>query len=128
MSNFNITIYHGPGRDAMLDGITLDYPFGRKHPNDVPPIIDLWIERELEVELVTAEEMSMLYLQFLIGKGTITPDQVFICWVPEDKPLFELRLGTDGDLMDPWPTGFFDDKLKLILGILDSEPKHSIED
>ncbi len=120
MSNFNITIYRGPGRDDMLDGITLGYPFGREHPIDIPPIIDLWIENELQVQIVTAEEMSTLYLQFLIRKGTLTPDQVFICWVPEDEPLYELKLDTDGDPLDPWPTGFFDDKLKLILEILGS--------
>ena len=58
----------------------------------------------------------------LMRSGRLLPDEVAVLYVdntPEDgASVSRLRLGLQGEFLDPWPTGFFDDTLADILGII----------
>lgn len=69
----------------------------------------------------THSESLMLRVRKLIRQGTLAAGQVAILYVDnttdEGVSVRRLRLGDQGELLDPWPTGFFDDSLADILGV-----------
>ncbi|MDN4478650.1 AAA family ATPase [Demequina sp. SYSU T00039] len=74
-----------------------------------------------QVIVETHSENLLLRIRRLVQRGLLQPDEVAVIYVDNDATsgafADRLELGTDGRLLDPWPTGFFDDSLHDILGI-----------
>jgi len=74
-----------------------------------------------QVIVETHSEAILLRVRRLIRGGRLRPDDVAVIYVDntasEGASVRRLRLGDRGELLDPWPTGFFDDGLADILGI-----------
>ena len=67
----------------------------------------------------THSEGILLRLRRLIRVGSLHPDDVSVLYVDNGDGganIRRLRLGAQGELLDPWPTGFFDDSLDDVLG------------
>ena len=111
----HITLHYGPGRAEGLAGRgkPYDHPFSRLMPDEVTAKIDEWVEQDDYLEVVLVEELPFTYLRYLIRRGTLTSTQVRVFWWDEGER--ELRIGEHGELLDPWPTGFFDRSLEFIL-------------
>lgn len=113
-----INLHYGPDRsDAMFDrGHPFDHPFGRLMPEEVIAKVDELIQRTEVLNIMLVEDYPMVYLRYLIRSGKLASHQVHIYWHGQDEPTRELRLGAEGELLDPWPTGFFDRSLEFVLG------------
>lgn len=109
-------LHYGPDRIEGLAGrgLPFDHPFGRLMPDEVIEKIDEWMGDVLVRDIVLVEELPMLYLRYLVRKGDLSPTQVRIFW--HEDEIRELRLGSQGELLDPWPTGYFDRSLEFVLG------------
>ena len=79
------------------------------------------LKRGNQVILETHSESILLRVRRLIRSGKLAPDDVAVVYVDNNADdgvtLSQLRLGESGELLDPWPTGFFDDSLADVLGI-----------
>ncbi|WP_230967657.1 DUF3696 domain-containing protein [Nostoc commune] len=67
--------------------------------------------------LETHSEHLMLRLQKLIREGQLKPEDVSVIYVDsnsEGSQCLELRLDEEGDFIDEWPDGFFEDDFKEI--------------
>ncbi len=65
----------------------------------------------------THSEHLMLRLQKLIRNGQLSPEQVSVIYVdrgPKGSTCRNLRLDKDGDFIDPWPGGFFEDDFREV--------------
>jgi len=75
-----------------------------------------------QVIVETHSESILLRVRRLVRAGKLRPDDVAIIYVDNTTSIGatarRLRLGVQGELLDPWPTGFFDDGLADILGRL----------
>lgn len=72
-----------------------------------------------QVILETHSESILLRVRRLIRRGKLLPDEVALLYVDNtDKgaSVRRLRLGEQGELLDRWPTGFYDDRLEDVLG------------
>lgn len=73
-----------------------------------------------QVIVETHSENVLLRVRRLIRGGKLRAEDVAVLYVDNvDKggaTVSRLRLGHQGELLDPWPTGFFDDSLADILG------------
>lgn len=68
----------------------------------------------------THSESMLLRIRRLVRQGVLRPDDVAVLYVDNGNDganVRRLRLGTRGELLDPWPTGFFDDSLSDVLGV-----------
>ena len=69
----------------------------------------------------THSESLLLRVRRLVRSGKLQPDEVAVLYVDntheDGVSVSRLRLGYQGEFLDPWPTGFFDDSLADILGI-----------
>ncbi|MDZ8185780.1 MAG: DUF3696 domain-containing protein [Nostoc sp. ChiSLP02] len=67
--------------------------------------------------LETHSEHLMLRLQKLIREGNLSPEDVSVIYVDcdsEGSQCLELRLDEEGDFIDEWPDGFFEDDFREI--------------
>lgn len=67
--------------------------------------------------LETHSEHLMLRLQKLIRQGNLNPEDISVIYVDSNSKgsqCLELRLDEEGDFIDEWPDGFFDDDFKEI--------------
>jgi len=67
--------------------------------------------------LETHSEHLMLRLQKLIRRGNLNPEDISVIYVDSNSKgsqCLELRLDEEGDFIDEWPDGFFDDDFKEI--------------
>jgi predicted ATPase len=67
-----------------------------------------------QVIVETHSEHLMLRIQGLIRKQALMPDHVCIVYVTRGEggsSVQRLRLDRDGDFRDPWPRGFFPERL-----------------
>ncbi len=67
----------------------------------------------------THSEHLLLRLQKLIRKGQLSKDDVSIIYVDRDgngSSCLQLRLDSDGDFIDEWPDGFFDESFNEMFG------------
>jgi predicted ATPase len=67
--------------------------------------------------LETHSEHLMLRLQKLIRQGQLSPEDVSVIYVDcssEGSQCLELRLDEEGDFIDEWPDGFFEDDFREI--------------
>ena len=76
--------------------------------------------RRSQFILETHSEHFILRLQRLIRRGELRNDQVSVLHVgysPEgDSQVRRLRLGENGEFLDEWPAGFFDDRFEELFG------------
>ena len=96
--------------DLMIDTIA-DEPGKRKQ----------WI-------VETHSELLILRLQRRIREGKISPDDISVLYVdPNDESvegsaIIPLRLDKDGDFIDHWPDGFFDESFNELMAEPDRQP------
>ena len=67
----------------------------------------------------THSEHLLLRLQKLIRKGEFSKDDISIIYVDRDSngsSCLQLRLDSDGDFIDEWPNGFFDEGFNEMFG------------
>ncbi|MBE9220468.1 DUF3696 domain-containing protein [Dolichospermum flos-aquae] len=67
--------------------------------------------------LETHSEHLILRLQRLIREGQLKPEDISVIYVDSDQEgsqCLELRLDEEGDFIDEWPDGFFEDDFKEI--------------
>lgn len=63
----------------------------------------------------THSESLMLRLQNMISRGLVSPKKIAIVYVEPTQAggsISQIRLDSDGDFIDPWPEGFFEERLK----------------
>lgn len=67
----------------------------------------------------THSQHLMLRLQRLIREGTLRSEDVAVYYVdrsPEGSKCLHLRLDQEGDFIDEWPSGFFEEGYEEIFG------------
>jgi predicted ATPase len=67
----------------------------------------------------THSEHLLLRLQKLIRKGELTTEDISVIYVDRDSDgskCLQLRLDSDGDFIDEWPNGFFDEGFNEMFG------------
>lgn len=73
-----------------------------------------------QVIIETHSEHLLLRLQRRIREGELDASQVCVLYVDQDPTgtaqANELRLDADGDFIDEWPDGFFDERLDELFG------------
>lgn len=78
------------------------------------------LARGNQVIVETHSESILLRVRRLIRQGKFQPDEVAVIYVDNTADtgasVRRIRLGEQGELLDPWPAGFFDDSLDDVLG------------
>lgn len=105
-------------RDSI---ICIEQPETHLHPRLQARLADLLIEATLEegrgnqLLVETHSEHLMLRIQRRIREGTLSPENVAVLYVDQSESgtaaVTPLRLDAQGDFIDDWPHGFFDDRL-----------------
>lgn len=75
-----------------------------------------------QVVLETHSESILLRVRRLVRAGKLRPEDVSLLYVDNTEvgaSVQRLRLGERGELLDPWPTGFFDDSLSDVLQVIE---------
>lgn len=79
------------------------------------------VEGGNQVIVETHSESILLRVERLVRGGKLLPEDVAIIYVDntasEGASARRLHLDKQGELLEPWPTGFFDDSLADILGV-----------
>ncbi len=110
------------GRSGQV--VCIEQPELHLHPRLQSNLGDLFVEAVIEqgnqIIAETHSENLLLRVRRLVREGTIAPEDVSVLYV-DNQPgvgatVERLRLGRRGELLDPWPTGFFDDSLADVLG------------
>lgn len=108
---------------STRDVICIEQPELHLHPRLAGNLAELLVETVARGNQVIAETHSeniLLRVQRLVRQGAIQPHDVAIIYVengPSGASASRLRLDSRGGLLDPWPTGFFDDRLMDVLGL-----------
>lgn len=103
--------------------IYIEQPELHLHPRLQGNLGDLFVDSVIRGNQIIAETHSeniLLRVRRLVREQRLAPDDVALVYVDNDDDgatVRRLRLGDSGELLDPWPTGFFDDTLADILGI-----------
>lgn len=110
-------------RDSV---ILVEQPETHLHPRLQARLADLFIDstsvagRGNQLIVETHSEHVLLRVQRRIREGSLTSDDVAVIYVDQDESgvatVQRLRLDGDGDFLDEWPSGFFDDRLDELLG------------
>lgn len=104
--------------------IAIEEPELHLHPRLQARLANLFalsvLRRGNQVLVETHSESLLLRVRRLVRAGRLLPDEVAVLYVdntPEaGTSIRRLRLGHQGELLDPWPSGFFDDSLSDVLG------------
>lgn len=106
--------------------ICIEQPEIHLHPALQAEIADVLIEsadpagRGNQVIVETHSEHLVLRIQRRIREGSLDPAQVAILYVDQapggEATIQQLRLDAQGEFVDEWPNGFFDDRLAEIFG------------
>jgi predicted ATPase len=104
--------------------VCIEQPEIHVHPRLQTELANLLVEsvqkqhNQLIVE--THSEHVMLRLQNLVREGRIDSDAVGVLYVDPDPDggatVKTLRLGTNGEFLDPWPQGFFSERFDEVFG------------
>lgn len=102
--------------------LLIEQPELHLHPALQSELGDLFIEsqesRKNQIIVETHSEHLLLRLQRRIREGTLDSDRVKVLYVTADETgshILELRLDANGDFLDSWPNGFFDERLREML-------------
>jgi len=108
---------------STRDVICIEQPELHLHPRLAGQVAELLVETVAQGSQVIAETHSeniLLRVRRLVRGGALQPEDVAVLYVENagegGAKVSRLRLGEQGQLLDPWPTGFFDDGLADILG------------
>lgn len=112
---------------ARTDSIILiEQPEIHLHPAMQAELGDLLIEstrasgRANQVIAETHSETLILRVQKRIREGSLTSSEVLVLYVDQDDAgkcvVDELRLDADGNFVDAWPGGFFDEQFDELFG------------
>lgn len=105
--------------------LCIEQPELHLHPRLQAKLADLFIESSAETGggnqllVETHSEHLLLRLQRRIREGRVDPKDVAVLYVDHDgesATVKRLRLGSNGEMLDPWPEGFFDESLDDLLG------------
>lgn len=104
--------------------IAIEEPELHLHPRLQARLANLFalsvLRRGNQVLVETHSESLLLRVRRLVRSGKLLPDEVAVLYVDNTPEMGvsvrRLRLGEQGELLDPWPTGFFDDSLEDVLG------------
>lgn len=106
--------------------ICIEQPEIHLHPALQAEIADVLIEstdaegRGNQVIAETHSEHLVLRVQRRIREGSLDPSQVAVLYVDQEPggeaTVQRLRLDSQGDFIDEWPNGFFDDRLVEMFG------------
>jgi hypothetical protein len=111
--------------DARQSVTCVEQPEIHVHPRLQAELADLLIEatseeRGNQVIIETHSEHLMLRLQRRIRAGVLDAERVSVLYVDVDNDgvarIDRLRLDEDGNFIDPWPHGFFDERLDELFG------------
>lgn len=104
--------------------ICIEQPELHLHPRLAANLAELLVETATRGNQIIAETHSenvLLRVQRLIREGQIAASDVAVLYVDNrfetGATVSRLRLDDEGDLLDRWPGGFFDDRLADVLGI-----------
>ncbi|MFT4157352.1 MAG: DUF3696 domain-containing protein [Microbacterium sp.] len=108
---------------STRDVICIEQPELHLHPRLAGQLAELLVEtvaRGSQVIAETHSESILLRVRRLVRGRALQPEDVAVLYVENagagGAKVSRLRLGEQGQLLDPWPTGFFDDGLADILG------------
>ena len=106
--------------------ICVEQPETHLHPRLQARLADLFIEstqeggRGNQMIVETHSEHLMLRVQRRIREGSLDPAQVSVVYVDQDADghttVNRLRIDGEGDFLDEWPNGFFDERLDELFG------------
>ncbi len=110
--------------------IIIEQPEVHLHPRLQSRIGDLFIDtvtqRRAQLLIETHSEHLVLRLLRRVREGTLQPDDLAILYVDQDDEgaafVRRLDVDEDGDLVDGWPGGFFDERLAEVLPGVDEAP------
>ena len=104
--------------------ICIEQPELHLHPRLAADVGELFVDTAKRGNQIIAETHSeniLLRVQRLIRAGELSADKVAVLYVSNDSArgavVSRLRLDEEGDLLDLWPSGFFDDRLADVLGL-----------
>lgn len=104
--------------------LCIEQPELHLHPRLAADLSELLVEAAIRGNQIIAETHSeniLLRVQRLVSEGKIPSTSVAVLYVDNQTEagatVKRLRLDEDGDLLDRWPGGFFDDRLADVLGI-----------
>lgn len=103
--------------------ICIEQPELHLHPRLAANLAEIFVEsidRGNQIIAETHSENLLIRLQRLVRRGVINAHDVAILYVDNQSDLGasiqRLRLDAEGNLLDEWPTGFFDNRLSDLLG------------
>ncbi|PRB43000.1 hypothetical protein CQ020_05760 [Arthrobacter sp. MYb23] len=106
--------------------VCIEQPEIHLHPALQAEIADVLIEsadpagRGNQVIVETHSEHLILRIQRRVREGSLDPNQVAVVYVDQtpsgEATVQRLRIDSNGDFLDEWPNGFFDDRLEEIFG------------
>ena len=81
---------------------------------EIAVLAEILVQKSKVMQIVceTHSEMFIARIQRLIRRGELAPSEVSILYVDPigvSSQVKELRLRSDGDFIDEWPGGFFED-------------------
>ncbi|MGD0962016.1 MAG: AAA family ATPase [Methylomonas sp.] len=97
--------------------VAIEHPELYLHPNLQAELADVFIESALGEQqntfiLETHSQPLLLRIMRRIREGKLNPSDVSVVYVDPNQPgsrLYELRLDAEGDFIDEWPHGFFEE-------------------
>jgi hypothetical protein len=106
--------------------ICIEQPEIHLHPRLQAELAELFVRcteppRSNAFLIETHSEHMMLRLQRMIREGRLDPLQVSVVYVDsggESTRAIPLRLDREGDFIDPWPEGFFEEGFRELFGAL----------
>ncbi|WP_157006497.1 AAA family ATPase [Agromyces laixinhei] len=109
---------------AQASIICIEQPELHLHPRLAANLAELFVDtanRGNQVIAETHSENILLRVQRMIREGRIVSEDVAVIYVDNrggaEATVRRLQLDDEGDLIDRWPGGFFDDRLADILGV-----------
>lgn len=111
---------HRPGQSLLL----IEQPELHLHPKLQAELADLFISTALggartNFLIETHSEAIILRLLKRIREGRLSHEAVRVIYVDQDSEgvstAINLRIDEDGEFIDRWPSGFFDERIKELL-------------
>lgn len=106
--------------------IAVEQPETHLHPRLQARLADLFIDtaqeggRANQLIIETHSEHLMLRIQRRMREGALDPHDVSVIYVDQDQAgqatVSALELNEQGEFLDEWPHGFFDDRLEELFG------------
>jgi predicted ATPase len=109
----------------MNDGLMIvEQPEVHLHPRLQAAVADLFVDSvtsgRAQLLVETHSEHTVLRVLRRIREGVLAPEQLAILYVDLDDAgrafVRRLEVDAEGDLVDGWPGGFFDERLAEVLG------------